>query len=118
MHLVAERFVFWGDDWGFLKEGVKTYLVTPMSLLNSPVLFSVFTSTVYGLKYEHPSWISTMIASKGNYLSVAQNIILLEEGLRSEDPGHAGGETRGNSRVRDERRNRPAREHTPCSDEM
>jgi hypothetical protein len=35
-HLLAERFVFLGvDDRGFLKEEVKTYLMAPMSILNS-----------------------------------------------------------------------------------
>ncbi len=36
---------FGGDDRGFLKEAVKTYLVAPLS--NSPILFSIFTSVVY-----------------------------------------------------------------------
>jgi hypothetical protein len=47
MHLLAEQSVFWGDDRGFLKEGVKTHLMAPLSPLNSPILFSVFTSIVY-----------------------------------------------------------------------
>jgi hypothetical protein len=37
---------FGGDDRGFLKEVVKTYLMAPMSLLDSPTLFSVFSSIV------------------------------------------------------------------------
>jgi hypothetical protein len=45
MHLLAEWFVFVSDYLGFLKEGVKTYLMAPMSPLNSPT-FSVFTSVV------------------------------------------------------------------------
>ncbi len=50
MHLLAERFVFFeSDDRGFLKEGAKTYLMAPMSPLNSPTFLSVFTSIVYGL---------------------------------------------------------------------
>jgi hypothetical protein len=47
MHLLAGRFVLWGDDRGFLKKGIDTYLMAPMSPLNSQ-LFSVFTSLVYG----------------------------------------------------------------------
>jgi hypothetical protein len=39
--------LFVGDDWGFLKEVVKTYLLTPMSPLNSPTIFAGFTSIVY-----------------------------------------------------------------------
>ncbi len=46
MHLLVEWFLFWIDDVCFLKEGVKTYLMTPMSLLK-PTFFSVFTSIVY-----------------------------------------------------------------------
>ncbi len=59
-HLVAERFVFLGDDWGFLKEGVKTYLMAPLPPLNSLTLFclhinslwtssTIFVSLVHGL---------------------------------------------------------------------
>ncbi len=33
--------------WGFLKEGVKIYLTTPGSPLDSPTFFSVRASTVY-----------------------------------------------------------------------
>jgi hypothetical protein len=32
-------FFFGGDDEGFLKEGVKTYQMTPMPPLNSPTVF-------------------------------------------------------------------------------
>jgi hypothetical protein len=39
MNLVAEWFVFWGDAWGFLKEGVKTHRMAPISPLNSPTFF-------------------------------------------------------------------------------
>jgi hypothetical protein len=40
MHHLAERFFFFGGDYqGFLKEGVKTYLVAPMSPFNSPKFF-------------------------------------------------------------------------------
>ncbi len=51
-HLLAERFVFFffivGDDRGFPKEGVKTYLTAvPISLPKSPTFFSVFTSVFY-----------------------------------------------------------------------
>jgi hypothetical protein len=51
------KCIFWldgsflgGDDWGFLKEGVKIYLVAPMSpqLAN---FFSVFTTIVYNLNH-------------------------------------------------------------------
>ncbi len=38
MHLLAECFVFWGDDWSFLKEGVKTYPMAPILPFNSPIL--------------------------------------------------------------------------------
>jgi hypothetical protein len=38
---------FGGDDRGFLKEGVKTYQMAPMSPLNSPNFSSLFTSLVY-----------------------------------------------------------------------
>jgi hypothetical protein len=48
MYLVPERFIFGGDDRGFLKEVVKTYLMAPRSLLNSPSFLSVFKSLVYG----------------------------------------------------------------------
>ncbi len=47
MHLVAERFVFEAVDTDFLKERVKTYLMTPVSPLDSQI-FSVFTSIVHG----------------------------------------------------------------------
>ncbi len=39
---------FGGDDRGFLKERVKTYLTTPMSQLDSPTFFLSFTSLVHG----------------------------------------------------------------------
>jgi hypothetical protein len=39
MHLLDEWFIFGGDDWGFLKEVTKTYLMAPMSPLNSPTFF-------------------------------------------------------------------------------
>jgi hypothetical protein len=35
MHLLAERFIFVGVDWGFLKEGVKTYQITPLRIIIS-----------------------------------------------------------------------------------
>jgi hypothetical protein len=42
---------FESDDRGFLKEGVKTYLMAPISpRLNSPTFFSGFTSIVYGFR--------------------------------------------------------------------
>jgi hypothetical protein len=37
MHLLAERFVFGGDDPGFLKEGVKTSLMAPILSFTSIV---------------------------------------------------------------------------------
>jgi hypothetical protein len=37
MHLLAERFVFWAWWSCFLKEGVKTYLMAPMSPLNTQI---------------------------------------------------------------------------------
>ncbi len=43
MHLLAERFVFWGDERGFLKKVAKTYLKAPTSPR------SAFASTVYGV---------------------------------------------------------------------
>jgi hypothetical protein len=49
MHLLAEWFIFGGDDRGFLKEGVKTYLMSPMYLITRQFFsFLVFTSIVYG----------------------------------------------------------------------
>jgi hypothetical protein len=39
MHVLASCFA--GDDWGLLKEGVKTYLMAPMSHLNSPIFFGL-----------------------------------------------------------------------------
>ncbi len=54
---------FGGDDRGFLKEGVKTYLMAPMRPLNSPTFFLSLTSVVYvhdGLCFPaariHPAW--------------------------------------------------------------
>ncbi len=49
MRLLAEWSIFWGDDRGSLKEGVKNYVTGPMSPLNSPI-FSVFTSIVWAIK--------------------------------------------------------------------
>jgi hypothetical protein len=46
-HLLVVRFLFLDDNWVILKEGVKTYLLTPMSPLKS-AFFSTFTSIVYG----------------------------------------------------------------------
>jgi hypothetical protein len=34
------------DDWGFLKEGVKTYQMSPMLRLKVANFFSIFTSMV------------------------------------------------------------------------
>jgi hypothetical protein len=48
MHLLTERFFFRCDAWGFLKHGVKTYLMAPMLLHNSSTFFffPVFASIV------------------------------------------------------------------------
>jgi hypothetical protein len=40
MHLLAQLFVFSGDNWGFQKEEVKIYLLAPLPPLNSP-FFSI-----------------------------------------------------------------------------
>ncbi len=47
MHLVAEQFFYGSDDRGFLKEGVKTYLMAPMSPLVSHKFF--FCLHIYSL---------------------------------------------------------------------
>jgi hypothetical protein len=36
MHFLAVRFVFWGPWSWFLKQGVKIYLMAPLSPVNSP----------------------------------------------------------------------------------
>ncbi len=48
MHLLAERFVFFGsNDTGFLKEQVNTYQMAPMSLLITLIhFFSIFASMI------------------------------------------------------------------------
>jgi hypothetical protein len=38
---------FWGDDRGFLKEGVKAYLMTPLSPLTLPTFLFVLRSIFY-----------------------------------------------------------------------
>ncbi len=44
MHLLDERFVFFrGDDRGFVKEGVKTYLMAPLSPLNSSFCLHIYS---------------------------------------------------------------------------
>jgi hypothetical protein len=35
MHLLAEWLTLWGHVWGFLKDGVMTYLMAPISPRNS-----------------------------------------------------------------------------------
>jgi hypothetical protein len=45
--------LFGDADRGFLKEGVKIYLLAPLSPLNSPTLFSVFISIVYCFTLEY-----------------------------------------------------------------
>jgi hypothetical protein len=47
MHLLAERFVFGGDERGFLKEGVKAFLTAPMSPLNSPTFFRLHICSLW-----------------------------------------------------------------------
>jgi hypothetical protein len=50
MHVVAERLVFVGDDRGFLKKGVKTYLMEQRSPLTCQHLFVCFQiHVVYGV---------------------------------------------------------------------
>jgi hypothetical protein len=39
MQLVAEQVVFESDGRGFLREEFKTYLMAPISPLNSPSIF-------------------------------------------------------------------------------
>jgi hypothetical protein len=47
MHLVAERFVFWGVIIGVFWKRVKTYLMTPMSPLDSPTF--IFCLRIFNL---------------------------------------------------------------------
>jgi hypothetical protein len=54
MNLLHERFVFWGGDWGFLKEEGKAYLLAPTLSIHLPIIFSIFTSIVY-FKYQEKS---------------------------------------------------------------
>jgi hypothetical protein len=42
---------FGGDDRGSLKEGVKTYLMAPMSPLNSPIFFFLFFLSSFCLHF-------------------------------------------------------------------
>jgi hypothetical protein len=44
---------FLGDDWVFLKEEVKTYLMTPMSPLNSLTFFCLHSSHLYSMTHPH-----------------------------------------------------------------
>jgi hypothetical protein len=46
MHLLTERLYFGGDHRDCLKDGVKTYLMAPMSPLKSPTIFSIFKSYI------------------------------------------------------------------------
>ncbi len=49
MLLLTERFVSWGVmDQSFLKEWPKINFMAPMSTLNLPTFFVVFTSTFFG----------------------------------------------------------------------
>ncbi len=49
MDLLAERFVFWGDDRGFLEERVKAYQAASTLPLNSPTFFPrLHICIVYG----------------------------------------------------------------------
>jgi hypothetical protein len=47
MHLLAARFGFFflGDGKGFLKEGVKSYLMAPISHLNLPTHYLIYLSS-------------------------------------------------------------------------
>jgi hypothetical protein len=47
MHLLAEEFLFWEDDWGFLKKRAKTYLNVTNFFSHLPRLRPAFTSMVY-----------------------------------------------------------------------
>ncbi len=75
MHLLAERFAFLGgDDWGFLKGAVKTYLLTPKSILPQFAnYFSVFTSVVYGLS--RPKTVDCLGTRSLLILSCIQNFL-------------------------------------------
>ncbi len=57
MHLLVGRFVFGGDDRGLPKEGFRTYLMPPMSPLNSPTLFYCVHIYSLCLAEEICSWI-------------------------------------------------------------
>jgi hypothetical protein len=48
MHLLAER-VFMGDNWDFLKEGVKTYLMSPAMLPLKLSIFNCVLTSVYAV---------------------------------------------------------------------
>ncbi len=54
MLLLVERFIFWWWTLGFWKEGVKTYLMTLMSPLNSPTFF--FHCRIHSLCTSMGSW--------------------------------------------------------------
>jgi hypothetical protein len=47
MLLLAERFVFEDDDQGFLKEGIKTYQMAPLSPFNLPTLICLHIFSLY-----------------------------------------------------------------------
>ncbi len=53
MHILAEQFVFFlgNDDQGFLKEEVKSYVMSHISPLNSLTLFFCPLFKVYGRDY-------------------------------------------------------------------
>jgi hypothetical protein len=52
MQLLTKWFGFGGDDLGFLKEVVKTYLMAPMSPCKSPIVFFfICTPIVYAVHH-------------------------------------------------------------------
>ncbi len=75
-HLLAERFVYGGNDHrGFLTAGVKTYLMTPMSpLINSPTFLLHF----YILCSHQGSALVTRVSS------TFENVLELTQALRGE----------------------------------
>jgi hypothetical protein len=58
---------FWGDDRGFLKEGVNAYLRAPNSPATRYFFFSVFTSIVYGWhssQYDDSIWLVLVLSTR------------------------------------------------------
>ncbi len=48
MHLLAEELLLERDDGGFQEEGVKAYLMAPLSPLNSPTYLCLH---IYSLRF-------------------------------------------------------------------